>query len=433
MPRLVNWTSFYLSVCLISTAFSSDNGPFCDPNSGLQGHRLHPQEPPEQIFAPWIWEAVHRHGESVVQVTVVPRSVCSFNESRWRQTVRRFPQYRDQLGDGKLSNRLVTPIEVSQRDRAVEIEEISMRARTNTSYHADAATLQRLRREDLAANLKGIQLANEVSMQGERISCLYYKVHPSNQQPILVGQTRSEAIRGTAAWMSLGTIEVFCPLPVALQGPVRDQKGPHDQKDSKGFTQGPKGLPDQESPDSPQVDWLFDYMVLNRTYLGNVVPSRPFGVCRQEAYFPPPTQQSSIISATSSVRYPLTTNTDTKASTNKRKTSASTPTTASSSNNNNIKNNPPPPAPSLPYYALAVCAATDRSHRPLLVEWLEHLALLGVGHAFLYNTAAYADQHRLTLALVDYLSEGWVTVVPWAYESCFRGMASGRFLEYQGE
>jgi hypothetical protein len=178
-------------------------------------------------------------------------------------------------------------------------------------------------------------------------------------------------------------------------------------------------------------------MVLNRTYLGNVVPSRPFGVCRQEDYFPPPTQQASTINTRSSVRYPLTTNTDTMTNTNKRITSAITPTASDSSNNNNINNNinsnNNPPAPSLPYYALTVCAATDRSHRPLLVEWLEHLALLGVDHAFLYNTAPYADQHRLPLALADYLSEGWVTVVPWAYESCFRGMASGRFLEYQGE
>lgn len=39
----------------------------------------------------------------------------------------------------------------------------------------------------------------------------------------------------------------------------------------------------------------------------------------------------------------------------------------------------------------------------------------------LYNTAPPADQPRLPRALSDGLREGWVTVVPWPYQSCYRG------------
>ena len=82
---------------------------------------------------------------------------------------------------------------------------------------------------------------------------------------------------------------------------------------------------------------------------------------------------------------------------------------------------------------LSVCTATGRSDRGRLVEWIEYHRLMGVDHFYLYDTSIKQKAGGLRTLLADYASEGVVTVVPWAYENCVRGMAGGRFLTYAPE
>lgn len=79
------------------------------------------------------------------------------------------------------------------------------------------------------------------------------------------------------------------------------------------------------------------------------------------------------------------------------------------------------------HYELSVCSATSRASRKHLVEWIEYHALQGVDHFYLYDTASHGQgQGRLQHVLQDYVSKGAVTVVPWPYDNCMHGMASGR-------
>ena len=82
---------------------------------------------------------------------------------------------------------------------------------------------------------------------------------------------------------------------------------------------------------------------------------------------------------------------------------------------------------------LSVCTATGRSDRGRLVEWIEYHRLMGVDHFYMYDTSRQQNGGGLRTLLADYVSEGVVTVVPWAYENCVRGMAGGRFLTYTPE
>jgi len=48
---------------------------------------------------------------------------------------------------------------------------------------------------------------------------------------------------------------------------------------------------------------------------------------------------------------------------------------------------------------------------------------VGVEHVFFYNTAPGELQHTVYNAMSDFIVEGFVTEVPWPYESCVHGMA----------
>lgn len=79
---------------------------------------------------------------------------------------------------------------------------------------------------------------------------------------------------------------------------------------------------------------------------------------------------------------------------------------------------------------LSVCTATGRGNRAYLVEWIEYHRLMGVDHFYIYDTSRRQNGGGILTLLLDYVSEGVVTVVPWAYENCVRGMASGRFVMF---
>ena len=80
---------------------------------------------------------------------------------------------------------------------------------------------------------------------------------------------------------------------------------------------------------------------------------------------------------------------------------------------------------------LSVCTATGRNDRARLVEWIEYHRLIGVDHFYIYDTSRQQGLHSVSSALSDYVSEGVVTVVPWGYENCVRGMGGGRFVTWR--
>ena len=83
------------------------------------------------------------------------------------------------------------------------------------------------------------------------------------------------------------------------------------------------------------------------------------------------------------------------------------------------------------YYGISVCTATGRVNRSSMVEWIEYHKHLGVDHFFIYFTSL-TIQHEVAYAtLSDYIMEGIVTIVPWGYENCVRGMASGRWCHWR--
>ena len=79
---------------------------------------------------------------------------------------------------------------------------------------------------------------------------------------------------------------------------------------------------------------------------------------------------------------------------------------------------------------LSICTATGRGDRARLVEWIEYHRLIGVDHFYIYDTSRRQGSRSVLSTLSDYVSEGVVTVVPWAYENCVRGMGGGRFATW---
>jgi hypothetical protein len=83
-------------------------------------------------------------------------------------------------------------------------------------------------------------------------------------------------------------------------------------------------------------------------------------------------------------------------------------------------------------YDLTLCAATSRTYRPHLVEWLEYHLMLGIQHFYLYDTTLWNHPIEKSLhhTLQDYILRGVVTVIRWPYENCVKQMASGRWVNY---
>ena len=83
------------------------------------------------------------------------------------------------------------------------------------------------------------------------------------------------------------------------------------------------------------------------------------------------------------------------------------------------------------YYGISVCTATGRVKRSSMVEWIEYHKHLGVDHFFIYLTSLTIQHDEAHAVLSDYVMEGTVTIIPWSYENCVRGMASGRWCHWR--
>ena len=83
------------------------------------------------------------------------------------------------------------------------------------------------------------------------------------------------------------------------------------------------------------------------------------------------------------------------------------------------------------YYGISVCTATARINRKNIVEWIEYHKHLGVDHFYIYLTSMI-NQHNIAYTILsDYIAEGIVTITPWGYENCVKGMASGRWCHWR--
>lgn len=83
------------------------NGAFCQLNNY---HHIFPLDPPDHRV-PWVWDATESSDKQIVEVTIVSREACKFNYTEWKYLVKRFPQYRSQLGNGADTNILVQTLQ----------------------------------------------------------------------------------------------------------------------------------------------------------------------------------------------------------------------------------------------------------------------------------------------------------------------------------
>jgi len=124
-------------------------GAFCDIRQ-LQFARNHPVDPPDDVFAPWVWEAVHRDAahDRHVQLSVVPRMACSFNATRWHASVREFPRYAAQMANGRATRRLVAPLSLALADRERALAAaVHLQRHRNATYTPGSSVLRQLRLE----------------------------------------------------------------------------------------------------------------------------------------------------------------------------------------------------------------------------------------------------------------------------------------------
>ena len=95
-----------------------------------------------------------------------------------------------------------------------------------------------------------------------------------------------------------------------------------------------------------------------------------------------------------------------------------------------------PPSPPLTppkeelYRNLLICTATTRTNHAHLIEWIQYHTALGADQIVLYDIHTTPTlTPSLSELLAKYITDGIVVVVPWPYENCVKGMASGRRVD----
>jgi adenylate kinase family enzyme len=79
-------------------------------------------------------------------------------------------------------------------------------------------------------------------------------------------------------------------------------------------------------------------------------------------------------------------------------------------------------------HKISLCTASNRILENGFVEWIEYHRLIGIDHFFIYNTNISSS--RLNGALTKYIDMGLVTLIHWPYSNCVKGMASGRWMQW---
>lgn len=286
----------------------SSLGPFCESNitelrGGSPGPNIFPLDTPSSILKLWPWDAVHNIEKGTVEVTVIQRRACRFNQTKWHLLVDKFPQFSKLLAHGKEENILADSNET---------------------------------------NLAKLEV----------VICRFYV----NGTSTPVAQTKAEPVLGKYHFLRGGTTQIICPIPQMNYDTMRLVRLGRIEDGVES-----------------------EYSSLTSNHEKVKVASDAFPVCRP-----------------ASLRKGLT-----EIEFEERKKGR-----------------------------LSVCTATGRSDRAHLIEWIEYHRLIGVDHFYIYDTSKQQNGRGILTLLSDYVSEGVVTIVPWAYDNCVRGMASGRFLTW---
>ena len=228
-------------------------GAFCKKDAGVidRYSRAHPSDVPTDVNSPWVWEAVYRDVSTsgVLQVTVVPRWACNFNEQAWLDAFAMLPQHSAQLADGRRENIIVPTLDYTSRQDIVRlISDVEWRFQEarrkkggkSKNVNGNVSVEDTAEMRALRVELASLEDKRLFAMIGERLGCLYYTLSPFFEL-LLVASSVSEPIQGRHTWMAAGSVEVFCPVP-------------------PGAT--------------------FEYVRLNRTLWGNTIVSETFIYCR---------------------------------------------------------------------------------------------------------------------------------------------------------
>ena len=182
MPLLcLLFVSFFLSVTGSFCRQSDDNG---------ENHNNFPLPKPYNDLVPWVWDAIFDENLRRVEITVVSRRICFFNESRWLRVVELFPHYSvAHFASGNPNNILVSFTSM-------------LDFHLNMTHHHSKKTWK-----------KKVHQKNSFDrVIGERFSCVYYAARRLSA----LATTEALVIQGSSAFMSSSAFQVICPVPKTI-------------------------------------------------------------------------------------------------------------------------------------------------------------------------------------------------------------------------
>ena len=181
----------YLHYFLVFTLFRSLSLVICSFCRHQSEKKISfPLPTPDNVLIPWIWDAIFDENLRRVEITVVPRLICSFNQTRWRRVVELFPQYSEtHFAGGNQSNILVsfTP---------------------TLDFYLNMSQSQKKKTKEK----KVYQKNTFDSMVGERFTCVFY----DEGHVLELATSEALIIQGSSAFMSSSSFQVICPVPKSL-------------------------------------------------------------------------------------------------------------------------------------------------------------------------------------------------------------------------
>jgi hypothetical protein len=180
---------FSILLIALQSTESNDTGAFCRPSGE---YRLFPFEVPDG-FTPWPFDAIFVEEMGYVEITTIapPKRACDFNVTQWIKAVAAFPQHKQRLADGSLTNILVDTSDANAVQLA--INDITRKQRKMTGPQ----------KRNAMADVEDWHL-----MLGERLTCEYFDATGNS-----LATTSSDVIYGDPTWLGYGTVQIICPAP----------------------------------------------------------------------------------------------------------------------------------------------------------------------------------------------------------------------------
>lgn len=176
MRRRLHCWVWILSYCVAVVSRREDlkSSSFCTASASAS----FPTTPPDAPNLPWVWDIVYDPNRLVIEFTSVSRHACKVNITKWQEITKMFPEFRDQLADGDVSNVLATAGEES--------------------------------RFDFIGKRRPKQ-----GILGKTVICVY----KSSKNDLIVERLRSHVVYSARAWADVGPLLIRCPVPTALRYP----------------------------------------------------------------------------------------------------------------------------------------------------------------------------------------------------------------------